>query len=370
MRKRVTEHYLVSSIIGILLFLFAAYPVFFGDEPLWAVLTRKGWVLTMPSWYYSFVLLLGCAVVILQVVLIRAVSRHRQKDTWLETVATEDSRDMTHRVHWDSGSENTVPHLNASEPYVDLTITLLNSSIYTLTLTEVEGKMTFHGRPLHSTVEILNTTRELKHAQYYQLQLRQWLQPNTAQIILTSDRAEFIPGYVALWFTYQDQGGTLHSVRIAFGNAPFVVKELSAKDAERLPTQNPVRKERAIPTLNAQQALISTLASYGGDPANVKIQIAAPIHRPLGETLASNFRLAKWQTEFFNIPLETQTHTHISGIEVIGYNKHLVEVVTDALKNAGLTEAKATAKEPEIKQESPKWDYVQRHIHIIIGYYE
>jgi hypothetical protein len=53
--------------------------VFFGDEPLGSVLNRKGWVLTVPSWYYSFVLFCGCAVVILQGALIQAVLRHRRE---------------------------------------------------------------------------------------------------------------------------------------------------------------------------------------------------------------------------------------------------------------------------------------------------
>lgn len=79
MWKQVTEHPLVSSTVGILLFFFAAYPVFFGDEPLGSVLSRKGWVLTMPSWNYSLVLILGCLIMALQAVLIRTTLRHRRE---------------------------------------------------------------------------------------------------------------------------------------------------------------------------------------------------------------------------------------------------------------------------------------------------
>jgi hypothetical protein len=148
------------------------------------------------------------------------------------------------------------------------------------------------------------------------------------------------------------------------------INKETIKDLKQKPTQTIVRKERATPTLGAQQLLINILASYGGDPANVSINIAATIHQPLGETLASAFKLANWETTFNNIPLEPQSHTYISGIEIIGFNKHLVEVVTDALKNAGLPEAKATVGETKFKRENPKWDYVQHSIGIIIGHYE
>jgi membrane protein implicated in regulation of membrane protease activity len=144
--------------------------------------------------------------------------------SWLETIATEDSRDMGHRVHWEIGSRQTDSQLRVPEPYVDLSILLLNSSVYTLTLTEVTGRMTFRESPLQSPVEILNTRREIKHSEYCQLKMRQWLQPTTAQQILAAGEAEFRPGEVAACFTYHDQSGTTQPVRIAFSGAPFIVK--------------------------------------------------------------------------------------------------------------------------------------------------
>ncbi len=144
--------------------------------------------------------------------------------SWLEAIADEDSQDMSHRVHREGRSLDTFPHLHAPEPHINLTIVLINISVYTLTLTEVEGKMTFHDSPLQHRPEIQNKERELKHAGHFKLELRQGLQPSTVQQMLGEGRAEFGIGTVAVWFTYQDRFGTPQRVRIAFGNKPFIVE--------------------------------------------------------------------------------------------------------------------------------------------------
>ena len=83
--ETVRRHPVVASVIStgaaiatVAVFIAELWPVLVGSETIPDFLIRKGWVLTMPSWYYSSVLILVCAVVILQVVLIRAL-RHRQE---------------------------------------------------------------------------------------------------------------------------------------------------------------------------------------------------------------------------------------------------------------------------------------------------
>ena len=228
MGKRIAEHYFVSAVVSTLLFFFAAYPVLFGDEPLWAVLNRKGWVLTMPSWYYSFILILGVAVVALNVVLIRTVRRGRKEVSWLEALADEDSEQISHRIFVIEKSQSVTPFLDAINPYLILRVYFFNASVYTLTLQEeVEGRLTFNGHPLQDKAEIYrvkNPGQEITvaHGKYHQLELRQWLQSSVVdRIQQQGGSAEFGATNVSVYLTFQDRKGTSKRVRVSIGNLPF-----------------------------------------------------------------------------------------------------------------------------------------------------
>src|SRR5688500_6601532 len=74
MWQTIQNHPAVSAGVGSVLFFAAVWPLF-SSEIVPAFLANRGWLLTMPSWYYAMVAALGFAVVAFQIVLIRLVRR-------------------------------------------------------------------------------------------------------------------------------------------------------------------------------------------------------------------------------------------------------------------------------------------------------
>ena len=148
--------------------------------------------------------------------------------------------------------------------------------------------------------------------------------------------------------------------------------ENKVKDLEQKPLQRTEKKEQTILTPDTQHQLVTTLKKYAEDPANVDISFAEIKQRPLADTLIAIFALAGWKTSLTNIPFDSYVphRPYVRGIEVLGYNKMLVEAVTAALKTAGLSEAKATVGETQVKRENPKWNSIQHSIRIIIEHHE
>src|SRR5919108_5142239 len=93
MWKRIREHPLIPTFGGIVLFFAALWPLL-SEDTVPAFLTKKGWLLAMPSWYSLLVIAIGCAVLLLQITLIRRtreskelVNLHRELDTAHQTIA-------------------------------------------------------------------------------------------------------------------------------------------------------------------------------------------------------------------------------------------------------------------------------------------
>lgn len=119
----------------------------------------------------------------------------------------------------------------------------------------------------------------------------------------------------------------------------------------------------------SQQALVENLKSYANQHSNVKVKMANQKHIPLVESLASIFSLAGWQVSLTNVPLEQYIHDRFfTGIEVKGYNKHLVETVAANLSKAGLKGITSVAASHEIKPDNPKWKSVEHSIYITVGH--
>lgn len=120
----------------------------------------------------------------------------------------------------------------------------------------------------------------------------------------------------------------------------------------------------------SERSLINKLRDYSSDYANVKILFANVKHRELADTLISIFDLAGWQTNINNVPLDTWRHEYIKGIEVLGYNKHLVEAVATLLTKSGWYDVRAIVNNNKIKPSNPKYRWVQESIKITIGHNE
>jgi hypothetical protein len=132
----------------------------------------------------------------------------------------------------------------------------------------------------------------------------------------------------------------------------------------------PTEQRQNTFTGDSQHRLIETLKQYTDDDANVKILFANIKHKRLAETLISIFELAGWKTNLTNVPLEHYVHQYFEGIEILGYNKHLVDAVADALTKFGLTEVRSKCEVSGIKKDNVKWKSVQRYIKLTIGHRE
>src|SRR3989337_957669 len=119
-----------------------------------------------------------------------------------------------------------------------------------------------------------------------------------------------------------------------------------------------------------QRELIQNLSNYANEYANVGILFANIMHKPLAETLISVFDLAGWRTDLTNIPLESWRHDYIEGIQILGYNKHLVEGITELLRNAGLKDVRMEVRSHKIKPDNPKYQTSQYKLEITIGHHE
>ena len=105
------------------------------------------------------------------------------------------------------------------------------------------------------------------------------------------------------------------------------------------------------------------------DNTNVKIKFVHAKYRPLADTLISVFELAGWKTNLTKVPLESWLHDYITGTEVSGYNKHLVESVAKFLSDAGMIDVRAQVATEQYKHDNPtKQQWVREYIKIVIGH--
>jgi hypothetical protein len=185
----------------------------FSQDPLAQWLANRRWSGMSPYLSAGLLVVATASILGLLWIILRAVRQHRREVGWLETIADEDSRDMSERLwHTISRIQTPMP-LHLSEPYVDLRINLLNTTVYTLTFVGVEGHLTYHGHSLQRQPELVHKNYELAHTKYRPLVLRQWLQPTTAQQIIAEGKVEFGSKHFAVWFIYQDRHGITQQVR-------------------------------------------------------------------------------------------------------------------------------------------------------------
>lgn len=108
--------------------------------------------------------------------------------------------------------------------------------------------------------------------------------------------------------------------------------------------------------------------SNANEYANVWIDFANVKQKPLATKLVSVFDMAKWKVNLRDSPLEASNYNYYEGIEVIGYNKHLVDAVAEAMIDAGLAGVRAKVETHQVEPNTTKWHWVQRRIQITIGH--
>lgn len=234
MLERLKKHPILYAIGVALLFLYSTglpwfekvWDAFFPNNPLPVLVAKwissEGWKGMSPYLSAALLAISTLGVFTLLGIILYAVRQYRQEVRWLEDIARGDSQDMGHRIYLDSRdmSIRFPSHLNALEPYVDLDIHLHNISVYTLTLTHIEGRFALYGHSLHYSPEIVSSERTLPHAHHLLLVVRQRFLPESIQPLLKEGTLPLDIGNTALHFTYQSHDREIHKVRVALGNLP------------------------------------------------------------------------------------------------------------------------------------------------------
>ena len=117
-----------------------------------------------------------------------------------------------------------------------------------------------------------------------------------------------------------------------------------------------------------QQVLLNRIQEYAGPDYNVDIEFASVPQKPLAESVRSVFHLAKWKVNFHDRPRENEVPDYWAGVHVWGRNKHLVESIADALREAGIKGVHSSLRRNPHKQDHPKWSPVEHRVKIRIGH--
>lgn len=98
------------------------------------------------------------------------------------------------------------------------------------------------------------------------------------------------------------------------------------------------------------------------------VMFASLTEQALARSIIGAFELAGWRINLTNVPLESGRHEYITGTEVVGYNKALVDAVAELLGRAGLVGVKPDVQRHEIKLDNPKYRSVQHYIKLTLGH--
>jgi hypothetical protein len=192
-----------------------SFPVWFAK---WVV--SKGWKGMSPYLSASLLTVSTLGTFTLLGVILQVVLKHRREVGWLEAIADGDHQAMSQRIHIGHITIKD-PDFNSIAPSVDIEIEeLLNVSVFTITLGEVEGRVHFNGTPLQLPIEIIIKGRDslcLKHGGHYPFILRQHFSHDAARQMLQEKEPQFSTRNIALWFTYQDHSGNFQRARVAIG---------------------------------------------------------------------------------------------------------------------------------------------------------
>lgn len=124
--------------------------------------------------------------------------------------------------------------------------------------------------------------------------------------------------------------------------------------------------------ISTQQQLTTKLRAYAGEHASVQVIFSHAQQRRLADDLISVFDMAGWRTHLTNVPLDKYIFDskYFDGIEVRGYNKHLVSAVAELLSAAGLPGVELNLQELRVKRDNPKWASSNQSVRVTIGHRE
>ena len=119
-----------------------------------------------------------------------------------------------------------------------------------------------------------------------------------------------------------------------------------------------------------RQALMQRLSSLAGEHTNVRFVHFPARYWPFVEQLEGAFNAAGWAADTI------QTHEEMgvnpdrgSGVEVKGFNPHLVEGVCEALRFVNVSDAYTKLIPPNVNTDNPKWAALHDRIYITVGHF-
>lgn len=141
------------------------------------LVTRIAAMWLMPIWLLSSALILW----LIGWIAPKLKRRGIKPETWCEAAAKEDIAKMWLRlvdIRWEAQRSPA----GTSDPYIDFTVTFVNSSVFNLTSPTLEGKAKFDKAPLPLSPE-LTKPFPVPRGEKVWMQIRQHLSPSTAEKI-------------------------------------------------------------------------------------------------------------------------------------------------------------------------------------------
>jgi hypothetical protein len=212
--------YIILALIGgVILWVLTALHLSTGEYIL-PFLNKRGW-LDMPFSYYAFVIVLGCALLVLQVLAITAYRQHvRWKEVrWLEKLAKNHTATMKHLVSINHSALSATAYFSDTSQFVVFNIPIVNRSIYTLTLGEVEKQFTFEGKPLPNLSRIesipdLPQVITAKNTAYFTVNIAQQISRPIVERIQSQGGGTFGAHNISIKFFYHDYTDTPQTVNV------------------------------------------------------------------------------------------------------------------------------------------------------------
>lgn len=111
------------------------------------------------------------------------------------------------------GEATAKPHFDGPEPFVDLTVPIVNTTVFNFTVTgAVEGRMSWRSNPLTFEAVVVRPGQPLPRAAWNSVVIRQHVLPDTARQIRETDDAWIGTGNFGFFLTYE-RGGQIKTIK-------------------------------------------------------------------------------------------------------------------------------------------------------------
>ncbi len=155
----------------------------------------------------------------------------------LVEIAGHDDANMQKLIHFLRGFAQTIPHLNAPDPYVDLEFGFINASAFDLTYRRVIGSVSYQGEPFRNALtlpeQVVSATAfipiVIRHGEQSVFTLRQWVSHATAQQILAEIQRSGIVVLdtrpIAVCFAYTNHLGGEKEACVGIPDMPYEITQ-------------------------------------------------------------------------------------------------------------------------------------------------